>query len=337
MTLKDIVFKITIAMVLGGSLNLFASTGEKVGEIKPKETLEELIGLGFQRIAIPQKGFADLPISDSIANPIFAPLGNFEIDGKKMYLQNVSGMGNRCFFNAMGLKREHAISLLFANKEENRFVRLAFVNEIVSSLENPDQLPYSVLKLIGYEGFVQSKKTIFALEEEKNVLNKELEELAKKIKQQVELNGGKEGSADEALYVRQKELTLILAQDIFQNLTEKHELLLQQVRLKAASLDTFMAYLKEYIAGGQMMVCLPQVQGDDIGLLTVIDAISYLYDTGIRVFTFEPLKKGQLEKDVPYSERKLRLTHSFVHKDSTKVKYILHHGIHFMSFMPVTE
>lgn len=262
-------------------------------------THDELANYDYTQLIIPHRQHIDGLIIRNIAlNTLGTLQENYIIDGHTFRRQNVAGFNMRCFFNAMGLNPEGQIAQLafFGN---NPIIRYMIANEIVSAAANPDQLPIQVKEAINYDLYHTERSALDALEHIRNTL----------LIQQ--------GPNEHFQNIQ-------LLPEIYQNLGLRGEEILEQLRQRALSLNAYNAFIKYHIGNGEMMVTLPDIQHNGNANFTSIDAIAYLNNIGIKIFT-------------PNQDGVLGLIHEYIPQDATEISYIYHQGIHFQALLPVND
>lgn len=262
-------------------------------------TEDELVNYDYSQLAISNYlNITDLPLRNHPIN-IEGPLQEqYVIDGKALKRQNVAGTHMRCFFNAMGLNPEGQLAQLafFAN---DPVVRYMIANEIVSAAANPDQIPMQLKEAINYDLYSNQRAELNTLENIRNTLL--LEQGPNEHYQNIEL----------------------LPQE-YQNLGQRGEEILEQLRRRALSLNAYNAFINHHIGNEEMMVTLLDVQHNGNANFTSIDAIAYLNNIGIKVFT-------------PNQDGGVILIHAYIPQNAIEISYIYHQGFHFQALVPVQE
>ncbi|AIL12429.1 hypothetical protein IM40_01065 [Candidatus Paracaedimonas acanthamoebae] len=205
-----------------------------------------------------------LPIHAAPINTHGTLQGDYKIDGKSFKRQNVSGRSMRCFFNSIGLNFDTQIALLRKNVG-NLFVRSIIANEIVNAIQlDSSQLPPSLKKVIDLAHFQQEMQNI------SNLHQKRSDELKKQ-------------SVDPA----EQDPSLLPLE--LQTIHLEENKAVESLRERAQTEKAFLTFLKDYIGKGNMMVAVPDVQGQEgdnpLGNYSSIDAISFLNKIGIKVYT----------------------------------------------------
>lgn len=261
------------------------------------DEIDELAGFDYSTLAINQHlSIHDLPIRNVTINTDGMPQEPYVIHGRYFRRQNVSGQGMRCFFNTMGLHPDGQIELLKWLKNDPS-VRYMIANEIVSSLANPEQIPESVKRAIGYRDYQQQLNQIDRLAHERNDL--------------LAAQNSDPNFTNVHLLPQQ-----------YHNLDERYETLREEVRQRALSLGAIHAFLNDHIGNEAMMVALHDISGNGINNFTSIDAIAYAENIGIMIFS-------------PTEDGTLNLVHQFVPENATAIKYIYHTGVHFQALNEV--
>lgn len=239
-----------------------------------------------------------LPIRSSPLNRFEDLQEGYTINGQEFRRQNVSGQGMRCFFNAIGLEADIEIAKL-RSKQDDLLIRAMIANEIVSAAANPNQLPTQVKDAIGYSLYEAQRQELSHLQELRS----------DKLRAQ---------SSD-----GNKQDTTVLPQSL-RDLRQKDQDILEDLRKRALTPESFKAFLDHHIGNEQMMVALRDVKGEEgdneNGNLTSIDAISYINKIALRIYQ-------------PTSERKLRLAHQYVPIGATEVAHLYHQGVHFQALV----
>ncbi|MBX3457949.1 MAG: cell envelope integrity protein TolA [Candidatus Paracaedibacteraceae bacterium] len=247
----------------------------------------------------------DLPQQHTTpVNETGAPWGDFSLGGKQYKVQNVSGSNMACFFNSMGLNAAEQAKLL-REKKNSSLVRWMVGNDILSATHNPEQLSATVRKAIGYDEYIQARQKIDDLEEERNRILKE--------------NGGK---------------TEDLPPDLQKaELQRKENAIWEAFRQRCMSSAAFLAYVNTYIDNNEMMAFAPDggVNHDDIGQnFTAIDAIAYLNNIGVQIYTWADRKK-------PLVDGNIHLSHQYIPDGATRIARLYYNPYHFQAFVPVVD
>jgi hypothetical protein len=288
-------------------LNPLASNNDKSSHNQPVNlipndfliTEDALVNYDFTQLTISHHlNIADLPLRNHPINIEGQLQEQYIIDGKTLRRQNVMGTNMRCFFNAIGLNPDGQIAQLafFAN---DPIVRYMIANEIVSATANPDQIPTQVKEAINYNLYHTERNALDALENVRNALlfaqnpNEHFQNIA------------------------------LLAPE-YQNLRQRGEEILEQLRQRALSLNAYNAFVNHHIGNEEMMVALHDVQHNGNANYTSIDAIAYLNEIGIKIFT-------------PNEDGVLMLIHEYVPQNATEIAYIYHQGFHFQTLVPAQE
>lgn len=260
---------------------------------------DRLINFDYSGLIIPQRINAEgLPINQKVCNPLGRIGESYEIEGKRYRLQNVWGDGMRCFFNASGLNAQDQIQ--FLNRSANHpVVRWMIANELVCSSANPDQIPRQVKEAIRFSEYQTQRERLDVLETERS----------------------------KSLLSQNRDRNLQnpdLLPENLQNLREKGEEILEDLRKKALSLEAYQAFIKYHIGGQQMMVMWSDLRDNGNANYTSIDAIGYVNNIGIKIY-----RKGRGET--------LGLVHQYIPSDAKKVAYLYHEGVHFQALIPEEE
>ncbi|MDP1975862.1 MAG: hypothetical protein Q8K37_07835, partial [Alphaproteobacteria bacterium] len=258
---------------------------------------DDLVNYDYTELIIPRRLNADhLPIRNNPINRIGALQEIYHIHGKALRRQNVAGANMRCFFNAIGFNAEgQMVQLAFLANEP--ILRYMIANEIVSAAANPDQIPMQVQEAIDYNLYRTERITLDALEEVRSTLLFE--------------QGPNEHFQNIALLPEE-----------YQNLGQRGEEILEQLRIRASSLNAYNTYINYHIGNEEMMVALLDLQNNGNANFTSIDAIAYLNEIGIKIFT-------------PHQEEGLTLIHEYIPENATEVAYIYHQDVHFQALIHV--
>ncbi|MDP1724433.1 MAG: hypothetical protein Q8L85_06995 [Alphaproteobacteria bacterium] len=262
-------------------------------------TEDALLNYDYTQLIIPRRlNAAHLPVRNNPINRIGDLQEIYDIDGRRVRRQNVAGTNMRCFFNAIGLNPNGQVAQLafFSN---DPIVRYMLANEIVSAARDPDQIPIQVKTAINYDLYRMERAALDALEETRNALLLE--------------QNPNEHFQNIALLPLQ-----------YQNLGQRGEEILEQLRRRALSLNAYNAFIDHHIGNEEMMVTLLDLQNNGNANFTSIDAIAYLNDIGIKIFT-------------PHQEEGLTLIHEYIPENATEVAYIYHQGVHFQALVPVED
>ena len=276
------------------------SSQNQIGQLLPDDFLvieDALVNYDYAQLIIPRRlNAAHLPIRNNPMNRIGALQEIYHIEGKVLRRQNVAGDNMRCFFNAIGLNPDGQIAQLafFAN---DPIVRYMIANEIVSATANPDQIPAQVKEAINYNLYHTERTALDALENTRNALL-----LEQNLNHHLQNNQ-------------------LLPQE-YQNLGQRGEEILEQLRIRALSLNAYIAFINHYIGNREMMATLHDVQHNGNANYTSIDAIAYLENIGIKIVT-------------PNEDGGLTLIHEYIPENATEVAYIYHQGVHFQALLPV--
>ncbi|MDP3533533.1 MAG: hypothetical protein Q8S31_09650 [Alphaproteobacteria bacterium] len=260
-------------------------------------TQDELADYDFTQLIIPRRQNIDGLIIRNIAlNRVGALQENHIIDGHTFRRQNVAGDNMRCFFNAIGLNPDGQIAQLafFAN---DPIVRYMIANEIVSTTANPDQIPAQVKEAINYNLYHTERTALDALENTRNALL-----LEQNLNQHLQ--------------------NIQLLPEEYQNLGQRGEEILEQLRIRSLSLNAYNAFINHYIGNGEMMATLHDVQHNGNANYTSIDAIAYLENIGIKIVT-------------PNEDGILMLIHEYIPQNAAEIAYIYRQGLHFQALLPV--
>jgi uncharacterized protein YerC len=260
-------------------------------------TQDELTDYDFTQLIIPRRQNIDgLIIRNITLNRVGVLQENHIIDNHTFRRQNVAGYNMRCFFNAIGLNPDGQIAQLsfFAN---DPIVRYMIANEIVSATANPDQIPTQVKEAINYNLYHTERTALDALENVRNTL----------LHQQ--------NPDSNFQYIQ------LLPQE-YQNLGQRGEEILEQLRIRALSLNAYNAFINHHIGNEEMMVALHDMQHNGNANYTSIDAIAYLENIGIKIYT-------------PNEDGVLMLIHEYIPQDTTEIAYIYHQDLHFQALLPV--
>ncbi|MBX3487725.1 MAG: cell envelope integrity protein TolA [Candidatus Paracaedibacteraceae bacterium] len=237
-------------------------------------------------------------------NKAGVPWGDFSLNGKKYKIQNVSGSNMACFFNSMGLNAAAQAKLLRENKN-NSLVRWMVGNDILSAFHNPEQLSGKVKVAIGYNEYMQARDEIDKLEEKRNSLLKE--------------NGGNTDVLPEELQKAK--------------LVEKENEIFETFKKRCMSSAAFLAYVDTYIDNNEMMAFAPDggVNHDDIGQnFTAIDAIAYLNNIGVQIYTWADRKK-------PLVDGNIHLSHQYIPDGATRIARLYYNPYHFQAFVSAVD
>lgn len=209
----------------------------------------------------------------------------YTIDGKRFRRQNVAGTAMRCFFNSMGLEADIEIGKL-KSKQNDPIVRYIIANEIISASADSHQLPRQVKEAINYTSY-QIKRS--------------------------DLNEREEQRSTFIAHNPNQDLPVEL------QTTGQDKIILEELRERALSPNSFHSFLDHHIGGEQMMITFHDVQGEEgdnpNANYTSVDAIAYINNLGIKIYR---LNGDQL----------LHLTHQFIPEEATEVVYIYHEGNH---------
>ncbi len=221
----------------------------------------------------------------------------YKIDEKIFKIRDVSGVDNRCFFNAAGLDIKEQIQNLRSNKN-NYIVRYMIANEIATDRAN---ISKEILDIIDYDQYKREDEYISKFRIWRNI--------------------GMSVGIDES------ELPSHLHRA---TLDKREEKALNKLHLRSFSLKAFEAFIKHHIEKGKMMEMMHNVEGDDPDRrdrnYTSIDAIGYINKLGIKIYQANPKKAGELI-----------MIRQFIPADATKVVYIYYDPaiVHFQIFIPV--
>ena len=233
-----------------------------------------------------------------------APWGDFSLSGSAYKIQNVSGSNMACFFNSMGLNAAAQAKLLRENRNAP-LVRWMVGNDILSATHNPEQLSGKVKTAIGYDQYMQARKEIDDLEEERNRILKE------------------NGENTDALPEKLQKAKLV----------EKENEIFDAFKKRCMSSAAFLAYVDTYIDNNEMMAFAPDggANYDDIGQnFTAIDAIAYLNNIGVQIYTWADHEK-------PLENGNVHLSHQYIPDRATKIARLYYHPYHFQAFVPAVD
>ena len=237
-------------------------------------------------------------------NETGAPWGDFSLSGSAYKIQNVSGSNMACFFNSMGLNAAAQAKLLRENRNDP-LVRWMVGNDILSATHNPEQLSGKVKTAIGYNEYMQARKEIDDLEEKRNRILKE--------------NGENTDALPEELQKAK--------------LVEKENEIFDAFKKRCMSNAAFLAYVDTYIDNNEMMAFAPDggANYDDIGQnFTAIDAIAYLNNIGVQIYTWADHEK-------PLENGNVHLSHQYIPDRATKIARLFYYPYHFQAFVPVVD
>lgn len=259
-------------------------------------TYDALVNFDFSRLQIRQHSNPNsLGTRQTVLHKRGRPSGLYTLNGNNYRLQNVSGDDYNCFFNATGLSRHEQVRRLQMNANDP-VVRYMIANEIVSSIHDPDQIPDEVKEAINYDlyQFQQAKL---------NELNTERSDLLRLQNRDEEQQNPR------------------LLPDYLQNLGQREEEIIGDLRNRALSLQAVQAFITHYIEGGQMMVVLSDVQGgqgnNNYGS---IDAIAHINRIGVRIYH----SNGD----------QLQLAHEYIPEDADEIVNVYHEGLHYQALLP---
>ncbi|MDP1974839.1 MAG: hypothetical protein Q8K37_02595, partial [Alphaproteobacteria bacterium] len=276
------------------------SSQNQIGQLLPDDFLvieDALVNYDYAQLIIPRRlNAADLPIRNNPMNRIGALQEIYQIEGKVLRRQNVAGDNMRCFFNAIGLNPDGQIDQLafFANEP---ILRYMIANEIVSAAANPDQIPIQVKQAINYNLYYTQNTALDVLELARNVLLREQ-------------------NPDPNLQ------NIALLPEEYQNILQRRVEILEQLRIRALSLNAYNAFINFHIGNEKMMVTLHDVQHNGNANYTSIDAIAYLENIGIKIVA-------------PNEDGVLMLIHEYIPQNAAEIAYIYHLGPHFQALLPV--
>jgi len=204
-----------------------------------------------------------LSVHTSPINKSGQPQGEYIIEGKDFKRQDVSGDRMRCFFNSMGLDFTKQIELLKQNSK-NVYILKMIANEIINAARaNSSELPESLKTVINFKLFQEEMKTIDELREKRN-------------------------KALEAQSPAPEKRDPKLLSDELKNVDLLENEVVASLRERAETEDAFLTFLKDYIGKGNMMVAVPDVQGQEgdnlDGNSCSIDAIALLNEIELRIY-----------------------------------------------------
>lgn len=286
----------------GEAPDVFISGEEETPDVSPplvRPPLERdlLENFDYRNLVIPQRqNDAGLLIRNKPQNTVGGLQEAYTIDNKRFRRQNVSGSGMRCFFNAVGLNPDGQNYLLGFSKDDP-VMRYMIANEIVSAADNPEQIPAQVKEAINYSLYEMQRTTLDRLDEQRGDLL------------------SRQNSNPELTNPR-------LLPQIYQQLGQRDEDYLEQLRQRALRLESYKAFIKYHIGNEQMMVALSDLRANGNANFTSIDAIAYANDIGIKIYQ-------------PSPDGTLRLAHEYIPQNAKEVAYVYHEGVHFQTFVPV--
>ncbi|ACE06104.1 hypothetical protein Aasi_0717 [Candidatus Amoebophilus asiaticus 5a2] len=264
----------------------------------------------FKELVIPIIDFVKgtLPIdSKSYNNPVNNPEGSYEIDGEPFKLQNVSGSGMDCFFNAIGFKRNKQVEELKKNKYKNDPVIRYFISfdirSVVEDLDENRSLAKSIKEAVDYKTYKSQIEKVEKLEEERNT------ELSKQNK-----NSNKTDTSLLPEYLKTE------------NINVKKKQIADELNRLSLTLKAYSAFVCDFIGKNKMLGVINNIE--DKGNYTSIDAIAYINNIGIRVYRPVIDSKGSIVKN------KVILLHEFIPKDAIKVFYLYNYNDHFQKLIP---
>lgn len=264
-------------------------------EVPENNDIDDLTIDITETLFIPQHpAQGNLPIRSSVLNKAGAPRGSYLIDGRHFQLQDVSGSGLRCFFNAVGVVAADAQQRILEQAEDPA-IRLMIANEIASAARNPEQLHQSVKNNLGFEEF----ENVFAVNDTLDL----------------------ERSNRLAAQNTHGDLTdLGLLPTYLQNLHHNHDTVLERLRARAFAKNVFVSFVQTQFQKNNAMVALHDLTTNPNSNLTSIDALATVFHFGIKIY--QPRNDD------------LHLAHAFVPQDATEIVYVYHEGFHFQALIP---
>lgn len=261
-------------------------------------TDDELTNFDYSNLRIPQhQSPQKLSIRQKVINKRGQPYGFYSFNGNNFRLQNVSGQGWRCFFNAIGLNpQEQAEKLLL--KANNPKFRYMIANEIVGSIEDSGDIPAEVKQAINYDLYLVQREKL-------NELNNERSRLLQAQHRDPEKRNPR------------------LLPSVYQNLAELDEQYIEDLRKRASSLQAYQAFIRYHICKEQMMVALTDVPEQGNANLTSADAVVDHNQIGLRVYR-------------RYGDR-IQIAHEYIPEDAKEIANVLHEGLHFQALLPIEE
>ena len=263
---------------------------------------DELKEYNFTKLKVTQRknGIKELPIFDSPIHTTDGKSGiGLRLSNDSLVLQNVSGDGMNCFFNAIGLKREEQIQKLREYKND-AIVRYMIGFDIVSTVEDPQEvngLDKKIKEAINYSLYKRQMEGVEKLETD------QASELSKQNKDSNKTNP--------SLLPKNLKTAFI---------DQQKENIKGELKIVSRTLRAYNAFIDNFIAKNKMIGLINNVQ--DAGSYTIIDAIAYINKLGIVVY--------RDTEDMEY----LEILHQFIPQNATKVVYLYHSGVHFQTFVP---